>query len=169
MTQQKTWVKTGVDTYTLTINNEEIGKLSTYRNTMDSKAIALTEAQTWHFKRTGFWKNNIEVTDSYGQMAMKMYNKKGYANTSTLDYNGNEYQVVVRNNPLAEFAVLDKDKMILAYGLTVDEENALKIKITSGNRTTDTLFDFLLWYLFLPTVYENTGDNFAFMTLQAIT
>jgi hypothetical protein len=166
MTSKKNWVKTGDTSYALFINDVEAGHLDVQLNTIDSKALASMGDHIYYFKRTGFWKSNIEVTDESGVLIIKVFNKKWYANASILEYNGKEYQLIIRNNPMAEWAILENEKDILAYGLAADN-GTIKIKITAASHSDELLFRFLLWYLFAPIAHENTGGNFVFQLLLA--
>jgi hypothetical protein len=164
---KKNWIKTGDTNYSLFVNDIEAGQLEVQINTIDSRAIARIGDETYHLKRTGFWKTNIELTDASGRRVMHVFNKKWYANASILEYRGKEYQLLVRNNPLAEWAILDGEKDILAYGLAADN-GVINIKITAATTSDDLLPDFLLWYLFAPIAQENTGGNFVFLMLLSL-
>jgi hypothetical protein len=166
MSIDKNWVKTGESNYTFFVDGNAAGQLGIDLSTTNIKAVALIGKYTYDIKRIGFWKTNIEITDDSGQVIMKVYTKKWYANTSVLEYNGKQYQLVIRNNPLAEWAILDNEMEYLAYGLST-ENGTVKIKITSAFATNDLLPDFLLWYLFAPIAQENTGGNFVFQVLLA--
>lgn len=66
---------------------------------------------------------------------------------------------------MAEWAILDENgKELIAYGLNA-HEGKITVKITSVADDLEPLFDFILWYLFVPIASENMGDNFLFMML----
>jgi len=82
----------------------------------------------------------------------------------TLEYKGQKFRLKIRNNPLAEYVIFDENQNeLLAYGLKT-ENHQCKVGIHSSG-DTDYLFDFLLWYSFLPIAQENMGDSFLFQTL----
>lgn len=96
---------------------------------------------------------------------MSVYPEKWYAHSSVIDLGDKKYKLVIRNNPLAEYAITENDKDILAYGLDT-QNRELNVRISSpGN--PDFLFDFILWYLFLPVADENFGDDYSFLLLTA--
>lgn len=160
-TMKKQWLKNVDFNYTFYINEKEIGKMEIHFNTIATKAICTINGKIFEIRRTGFWKSNIEIFDSTETMALKMYPEKWYANTSIIEFENNKYKLIVRNNPLAEYAVTENGKEMLAYGL-VSENSELKVRIAaSGNH--NVILDFLLWYLFFPVAHENMGDAYSFM------
>ena len=116
-------------------------------------------------KRTGFWKNIVEITDKNEILIAKIYSNKWYSNKSIIESKEKKYQLIIKNNPLAEYVILDADKELLAYGLNANN-GKVNVKITSFNNSTDYLLDFILWYLFVPVAIENMGDEFTFLMLS---
>ncbi|CAN5748463.1 hypothetical protein BH10BAC3_BH10BAC3_40940 [soil metagenome] len=106
----------------------------------------------------------MEVCSKDGRIIAKVYDEKWYANSSILEYNGRRYQLMVRNNPLAEWAIRENDHDLLAYRIYAGN-GKVGVKITSSNNNQDYLLDFLLWYLFVPIATENPGDNFFFFMM----
>jgi hypothetical protein len=41
----------------------------------------------------------------------------------------------------------------------------VNVKITTTEEPLDLLFDFILWYLFVPVATENLDDNLTFLML----
>lgn len=164
---KRQWVKNADFNYALWINEKEVGKMEIQFNTIASKAVCTIGEKRFEIKRTGFWKSNLEITDNNETVIiLKTYPEKWYANTSIIEFENKKYKLVIRNNPLAEYAVTENDKDILAYGLNT-ENRELKVKIsTSGN--DNLIFDFLLWYLFLPIANENFGDTYSFFISQSL-
>ena len=160
----KKWEKSGERSYTFSINDRETGVLALFPNTLESKATATIGKDTFTIKRTGFWKSSIEISDAQGQTVAKVYHEKWYNNSFVLEYAGKTYKLLMRNNPLAEWAILEDDAVLLAYGLDTANGKAA-LKITAGKVDSDPLLDFLLWYLFLPVAAENCGDDFVFFLL----
>jgi hypothetical protein len=158
---KKQWVKNADFNYSLWMAEKEIGKMEIEFNTIASKAICSINGNSFEIKRTDFWKSNLEITNSDGQVILKTYPEKWYANTSIIEFENKKYKLIIRNNPLTEYAITENDKDILAYGLAA-ENKELNIRIlTSGN--DNIIFDFLLWYLFLPVANESFGDNYSFI------
>lgn len=157
----KHWKNLGNNSYAFFDSEKEIGKF-TFFNTLNSKAIATQNEQEFHFKRTGFWKSTVEISDKLGQKMAEIYAEKWYANTYILVYKNKNYQLVIRNNPLAEWVILDNKKEILAYQLSTQNGKAT-VKITSESAEIEVLFDYILWYLFRPIALENTGEDLSFM------
>lgn len=163
---KKQWAKNSDFNYSLWVHEKEIGKMEIQFSTSASKAVCLIDGNVLEIKRTGFWKSNLEITDSNENVILKTYPEKWYANTSIIEFENKKYKLIIRNNPLAEYAVTENDKDVLAYGLDT-ENRELKVRIsTSGN--DNLIFDFLLWYLFLPIANENFGDTFSFIISQSL-
>ncbi len=160
----KVWKKIGDSTYTLFQNNDLVGQMEIILNSLERKAIAKIASNMFTIRRTGFWKNSLVVLDDSDQIIMKVYPEKWYSSTSLVEYENKKYKLVLRNNPLAEYAILDNEKVIMSYG--IDNENEkMCIRIASSGMEQDYMFDLLLWYLFVPMVTENNEDEFAFMLL----
>ncbi len=157
---QKQWTKTDERAFTFTIDGAEIGTLNT------ANGIATIGTDSYTISRSGFWKNKLEITNSQGAIIATAEPEKWYANTLVLNYNAHAYRLVIRNNPLAEWAILAGDKTILAYGLATDNGKAV-VSIKSADGQTDYLLDFLLWYLFWPIATENTDDALLFILLAS--
>ena len=160
----KNWKKTKAGVYSFTIDNNEIGTMEISYESLEREAICRFEGNEFVFKRTGFWKSTIEISNQAGQTIAKIYPEKWYASSWTFDYYEKKYKVIVRNNPLAEYAILDNSAELAAYGL-ITNNGSVNIRITSSAKSSDLLFDFLLWYLFVPIATENMGDSFTFLML----
>lgn len=161
----KGWTKTGDSSYAFSVDGHEVGRMSISVNSLDRRADLTIGQDTFMIRQTGFWKSTTELTNQQGVCLIKAYQEKWYANSSILEFDGKQYKLVVRNNPLAEWAILDGEKELLAYGLTT-ENGKVSIRITSAETTTSYLPDFLLWYLFVPIATENLGDSFLFLMLM---
>ncbi|MGA0556690.1 hypothetical protein ACO2Q8_08570 [Larkinella sp. VNQ87] len=162
----RNWVKTDEGRYELLIDGSKAGTLAKLPNTSDSRAMIKLAEREYMIRRTGFWKNNIEVIDQNRTLVARVFYEKWYANTWIIEYNTHVYKLVVRNNPMAEWAVLEGDTVLLSYGLT-HQDGKTGTKITASPALTNFLFDALLWYLFAPIAAENTADNEVFLTLLA--
>ncbi len=160
----KKWEKTQEGTYSFFIDNQEVGKIEIDAASLDRKAICSVGGNRFLIKRTGFWKRTIEIGNDAGETIATLYHEKWYASSWILEYNGKKYTVLLRNNPLAEYVIRDNCVDIAAYGLASDH-GRLDVRITTSSKTTDVMFDFLLWYLFLPIVTENMNEDVTFLLL----
>ncbi len=163
-THFKTWKKANGNHYTFYKLEEKIGAMTIEMSVFEKKASFLIGEEQFTVKHVGFWKSNIEIEDAKGNVVLKTYNEKWYANTSIVEFDNRKLKLIIRNNPLAEYAIVDGDKEILAYGLDTNEGKAItRIQTSIHNKTY--LLDFLLWYLFVPIAHENMGENITFTML----
>ena len=163
---KKQWTKTSEFNYTFLVDEKETGKMEIHYNTIASKAVCSIGEKKFEITRTGFWKSNLQITNSSENVILKTYPEKWYANSWVIEFESKKYKLIIRNNPLAEYAIAENEKDILAYGLDT-EKKELRVRIsTSGN--TDFILDFLLWYLFVPIANENFGDTYLFFILQSL-
>lgn len=154
---KKNWIKIGEGIYVFEVEGKEAGKIEISHKNASAAAISLGRKQ-YFISRTGFWKNRIEIRDENRQIILKTYPKKWYSNASILEYNNQKYSLVLRNTPLAEYAITYKDKDILAYGLDSTKGN-ISTKITTTDPRSEILFDFLLWHLFVPISEGSVGED----------
>ncbi len=161
----KNWIKNNESNYTFSIDNKLIGTMEISYLSSERKAFCQIGSHNFSISRIGFWKSMIEINNDKGKLIAKVYPEKWYANSWIFEYNENKYKIVVRNNPLAEYAIIDKSIEQVAYGLT-SENGKLKVKITTSSKISDFIFDYLLWYLFVPIATENMGDSFSFLMIQ---
>lgn len=166
MQSSKKWEKTGNASFTLWNSNQPAGTMEIALGTSERKATANIGGQQFVIKKTGFWKSNIEITDATGQMIARVYSEKWYAHSYVLEYRNRKYKLVVRNNPLAEWAIQDNHEDLLAYGLGT-EKSKPSVRITSAPSEPELLFHFILWYLFLPIATEQGADDFTLLLLVA--
>jgi hypothetical protein len=166
MQTNKKWIKADNLSFTFWNDNKQIGTMEIALGTTERKAIAKFENQNIVIRKAGFWNSNLELTDPNGQVIAKVYNEKWYASSFILEYNNRKYKLIARNNPLAEWALQDNNQDLLAYGLsTQDGKVCVSIKTTLERE--NYLFDFILWYLFLPIATEQSADDFTFLMLTA--
>lgn len=163
----KAWRKTAEATYAFSVDEKETATMEIMHNTRDSRALVKIPGDEITISRTGFWKSGIEITGKDRKIIAKVYSEKWYANRLALEYGEGKYELIIRNNPLAEWAIQHNGKDLLAYGLHTGNENGMvNIRISSFDNTSPYIFDFLLWYLFVPVATENMGDNFTFTMLM---
>lgn len=160
----KKWIKVEDSIFALSDNNQQIGTMQIARGTTSRKATAIIQGQEFEIKKTGFWKSRIEITDRKGHIIAKVYSEKWYKNSSILEYKNTQYKLIVRNNPLAEWAIQENNQDLLSYGLTT-QEGKVSVKISTTTVEPNYLFDFILWYLFLPIATEQGADDGTFILL----
>ena len=158
------WSKLGESKYYFSVDNNKIGEMEITLNSFDSKATCQIGDEKFIIRRTGFWKNSIEIVNSKEEVVVKTYFEKWYANSSVLEYGGKKYKLIIHNNPLAEYSITDGGNNMIAYGLHTGNKK-IGVKITCDNNNKDFLLDFLLWYLFVPIATENIGSSFTFIML----
>lgn len=166
MQEIKKWIKTDKSGFTFWDDNKEIGTMKIALGTLERKATAKLEGQSIEIKKTGFWKNNIELRDINGRAIGKVYAEKWYANSFVLEHKNKKYKLFARNNPLAEWVLQDASKDILAYGLTT-RGGKVCVSIKTASEKSNYLFDFILWYMFLPIAMEQSADDLTFLMLIA--
>lgn len=160
----KNWKKTDKGTYVFNVNEQALGTMVLSDASLERKALCQLEGNAFLIKRTGFWKSSIELSNQNGDVIAKVYPEKWYASSWILEYKNKSYKVIARNNPLAEYAIKDNAVEIAAYGLSTDKTE-VNVRITALKDNSDYIFDFLLWYLFLPIAMENIGDDLTFLML----
>jgi hypothetical protein len=164
MTQTKNWQKVSENVYAFSENGSEIGTLE--RLSGKVKAIFTMGSHKFSLEKTGFWGSTMNIVAENGEIVLTAYPPKWYANRWILEFEGNSYTLEVRNNPLAEWAILKENVTVLAYGVSTENGKAIT-KITASNTPVSPLFDFLLWYLFSPIISENASDNLILILLAA--
>ena len=160
----KSWKRTEEGKYSFSMDNNDIGTIKISYNTLESEAKCQIQGKHFTIKRTGFWKSTIEIYNEGGDSIAKIYPEKWYASSWTFDYRDKVYKIKVRNNPLAEYVIQVNSKDLAAYGLTTENEK-VSVRISTLSQNSDLLFDFILWYLFVPIATENMGDDFLFLML----
>jgi hypothetical protein len=158
---KKEWIKKSDFVYTYWVDEKQAGEMNIQFSSLNSIANCNINGKIYVIKRTGFWKSNLEITGPGGAPVLKSYPEKWYASSFILEFNNKIYKLVIRNNPLAEYALTENGNDVLAYGLDTTNRQ-LKIRITTPGEA-DPLFDFLLWYLFLPVANENLAGNYSFL------
>lgn len=160
----KYWKKTEEGEYSFHIDEQKIGNMRISFDSIDSKAIVTINDKEYIIRRTGFWRNKIEVTNSSNEPIARIYGENWYSHSFWLDYDEKKYKLLIRNNPLSELAITYEKQDILAYGLKVDHTlGTVQIGINTSENSQNHLFDFILWYHFLPIAHENMGNDFSFI------
>jgi hypothetical protein len=163
---ERKWDKIDETHYAFSVDQQGIGTLQFFPDSTGGKALVQMGEQSYQIKRTGFWKNALELTDPEGQCILKVYAEKWYANSYVFYYQQEKYKLKIRNNPLSEWVILKGEKEWIAYGLHAEGQGEkILSKITSAPENQTFLFDFLLWYLFVPIAAESMGDQLTFLLL----
>nr|MBI1229051.1 hypothetical protein [Cytophagales bacterium] len=160
----KSWQRIDESKYVFLAEGQVIGMLDILVNSKDRKAFVTIGENVFTIKGVGFWKDSIEIIDGSDRTVLKTYPENWYGRSSVLKFNNDSYTLLIRNNPLSEFAILDGDCDLLAYGLNLESKlGRLGIKISGSVNSSDYLLDFLLWYLFVPVAVDNMGIDFRFL------
>lgn len=160
----KKWHKIADDNYVFTLDDIEVGNIKLHFNSNKSLAEVTLLGKEIKIYKTGFWKNQIEISDNNNNIISTIKGEKWYGTSYIIELDSKLLKLVVRNNPLAEWAIFYNEELLLAYGLDTSEGN-VKVKISQSENNTineenDYILDFLLWYLFLPIATENTTSDF---------
>lgn len=124
--------------------------------TLESRATFQLGPKAYTIRRTGFWRDKLEITDEAGAIILKVYSKNWYGNRSILEYDNKTYELFIHNNPLAEWVIADEDTLLLAYGLDAETgQLGVKITIPDEQMAQNWLLHALLWYLFVPIASED--------------
>ncbi len=156
---KRKWVKIDDHTYMFEVDGQEMGRMNLDTNSTSIKAYCTLENKNYLIQRTGFWKNSLEVLNEQGELIAKTYREKWFSNESKLEMDHKKYTLTLRNNPIAEWAIMDDKTTLLAYGLMV-EKGKTHIKISAAPDHENVLMDYLLWFLFYPIAVENASDQF---------
>ena len=162
----KQWTPSNENTHTLSIDGKICATVERL-HTNDLKANVTIGESHYTITQPGFWKRHIEIADHTGMLIARAEYEKWFANAMTLHYQGATYKLVIRNNPLAEWALLDTDNTtLLAYTLDTNC-GKLSFSITTALPENDLLLDCLVWYLFAPIALENDIDSSTLLLIIA--
>ncbi len=122
------------------------------------KATCHIGKRSLQIHKKGFWHTQLELADSSGQVLTILKPVTWFGHRWSFHLYGQDYELLVRNNPLAEFAVRQQNRDVVAYGLKT--QNGRVAAVISDHRTKALPeIDLLLWYLFLPVAQEATGNG----------
>ena len=147
---EKYWKKIEKTKYSFLDKEQEITSFQI--NPKTNEAIINYKNTLFTLKKRGFWKKNIKITTNENQeIILNAYNKNWYSSAYVLEFQENIWKVIVRNNPLAELAIIDNHKnTILAYGLKTDNKGKIIITIKPENNDVNVFLHIFLYYLILP-------------------
>ena len=160
----KKWKKSAEGKHILYHQEAKMGEMVIENGLARKSAIILQNSQTYKLKHSGLWKSNIEITAANGQVLLKSYYEKWYSKFATIEFENKKYKLVIRNNPLVEYAIFDGDSEILTYALEVFKAKA-STRIQTSIHNNSYLLDFYLRYLFVSIAQENTVDDGMFLLL----
>lgn len=163
--KQSIWQQEGPQVYRFLVDGESLALMQLNPSLADQPASLHVGNDIYTIRRTGFWKTSLELVDGRQQLVARVYPDKWYAHALSMDYRGQFWKLVTRNNPLAEFAIRMGEPDLLAYGLE-PRDGRVHIRITRATDAIDPLLDGLLWYLFLPVAAESSGDQLTFTMLM---
>ncbi len=161
MTPIKHWAKTGEGHYQFKNGSEDLASLFLDYKSSDRKALATINGEAFTIKQTNLWKNHIAITNASNNTIITITPEKWYSSSFNVQWGLNNYQLNVRNNPLAEWVLQQNGKDVLAYGLKT-AKNKVFTQITEANTITAVILHALIWYLFLPIATENSGQSLLF-------
>lgn len=147
------WEKIAESEYVLREGDRQLATMRTKGNAAECRiGNRLLKIRT-----AGFWGNRMELTDASGQILAMLKPINWYGTGMQFRLDNRDYQLLVRNNPLAEYAVQQNGQDIVAYGLKSREGRTVAVINDHRPRALVEL-DLLLWFLFAPVAQGETGD-----------
>lgn len=113
--------------------------------------------RTFQIRTKGFWGNQIEFAEASGQILTIIRPASWFGSRWQFRLYGQDYQLLVRNNPLAEYAVQQNGRDVVAYGLKTKDNRTVSV-ISDYREKALFELDLLLWYLFFSVALGETGD-----------
>jgi hypothetical protein len=158
MENKKKWNKISPGKYALVQNGSVLGEIDRAKTT--ELYNVLLGQQKYKISSSGLLSQKVEIRDINGTLVLKMEPEKWYSSYYSLMFNETKYKLIIRNNPLSEFVVVYENTELVAYGLDMlKESNKLAVRVIEKDSHQPLLFHALLWYLFEPLSYENSGDD----------
>lgn len=161
MTLLKQWVKTGEGHYLFKHGDEDLASLFIDYKSINRKALVTINDESFTIKQTSIWKNHMAITNASNNTIITIVPEKWYSSSFLVQWGLNNYQLKVRNNPLAEWVLQQDGKDVLAYGIKTSNSNVVT-QITERATIPPIILHAILWYLFLPIALENTSDTLMF-------
>ena len=122
------------------------------------KADCQTGGRNFKIRTKGFWGNQIEFADAQGQILTTIKPAGWFGSRWQFRLYGQDYQLIVRNSPLAEYAVQQNGRDVVAYSLKTKDSRAVAI-ISDYREKALYELDLLLWYLFYAVAIGETGGT----------
>ncbi len=157
-TEAKNWNKTGELSYVLKRNGVDAGEVKFPESSLVRVATFETETEKYTLERRGLLKIALEINNGKGKPVLNAVQEKWYKNSYDVNFGARKLKMVIRNNPLAEFALLNNnEREINSYGLKVKDKKPF-IEMKGEEEENNVLFDFLLWSLIKPAANESCGN-----------
>lgn len=164
MTHLKQWIKSGEGQYHFKQDDVELASLFIDYKSNDRKALITINGEAFTIQQTSFWKNHMAVTNASNNTIITIVPEKWYSSSFNVQWGAANYQLKIRNNPLAEWVLQQDGKDVLAYGLKTADRKVVT-QITEANGDTAVILHAILWYLFWPIATENSDDNMMFLLM----
>ncbi len=161
----KSWRKVSSGNYDFLINEKIVGQMNINYHSNAYRASFKINDKTYFLKYPSIWKSDAYIEDENRSIVLKLYTEKWYANHFIVEFNNQILKLKTRNNPLAEYVLLDEaGAEILSYGLKTKDRKVVT-QIGSHPSVTDSVLDFSLFSLFYPIAMENACDDALLFTL----
>lgn len=161
MTLVKQWIKTTEGHYQFKYGTEDLASLFIDYKSSNRKALVTINGESFTIKQTNLWKNHMAVVNESNNTIITIIPEKWYSSSYNVQWGLNNYQLKVRNNPLAEWVLQQDGNDVLAYGLKAADGKVFT-QITEANTGTAIILHAILWYLYLPIATENSSDLLLF-------
>jgi hypothetical protein len=162
MQELKKWLRNNDGTSELIINGVSAAEINRRGGS------AKVGQNNYTIKSQGFFVQTIVISNDNKEPISILKPKNWYTASYLFEYEGKSYQMTMRNNPLAEFVIKKDDVGVLAYGLGKSNvKNTMSLRIEE-NVEQPLIFHVLLWYLFEPVAFENSGDLIMIISMLFI-
>lgn len=160
------WIPISPNEYEFQVNGQVRGTLRLSNDEQSTRILLLSEQQTYHMKRVGFWKSKLVVLNAAGKEILNLEPKSLFSSSMNLEHQDKIYEIKIDNCPLVEFSIIHNQKKLISYGLKPQKvKPVLGIQVAAK---VPELFHFLLWFLMRPIVIEQTGQEVAFVLLSSV-
>ena len=157
----KQWIYLAHNHYGFTNEKGRIAELRIDAQADSNRAQFTFDDQTLTLSLKGFWRNHFTIINQSGSEILVGAPKSWYAHSLQLQSGSQFYTLEVRNNPLAEWVILQDGREILSYGLKT-KDGKIWIGIDEFMANPPIAFHFLLWYYFAPVATEVFGNDYVF-------
>lgn len=148
------WIKTAASTHQFRDDSGLVVSIERHR----SGANVRIGGRTLSLRSRGFWRQQFVLTAADGEELTVLQPAGWLSSNYRFRLYGQDYTLVVRNSPLAEFAVQQDGKDLLAYGLKVIARKPQAVVTRAAHFPPDRYeLDVLLWYLFAPVAQGETA------------
>lgn len=159
------WKKLSDFSFALYQDQKQVGQMTIDYASTQQIADCEWKDKRFTIRRTGFWKSGVEMEDASSKsILLKAGPKKWYSNRLEVAAFGEQLELKVWNNPLAEWSLEREGKTVLAYALSTDG-GSTRVRMRVSETEVHPFFHFFLWYLFYPVARENGGDQLPFYFL----